>query len=230
MLRRLLLLAALLCWPALAQADEIEGKWDMRIEGTTIFRFTIEEGDGGEWHGTWSRPDHFNSNGNAFGELRGPVETLSSNAGYEFAGLIELSFPDARPGAVPDIFRFKLLDEDEVEMTYVGTGLAPYLLVRAGEADAIGNWDASKVFRREVPGDPDYVAPRRRNTAPGTEAPQIRPESFRLDGEQEALPAPAEGDADGPPAQLAEDAQDIAEPEAEQEEEARIGADFLDGF
>ncbi|NIQ96067.1 MAG: hypothetical protein GWN87_19095, partial [Desulfuromonadales bacterium] len=194
MLHRLLILIAALLLPAGAWAQDVEGAWDFRLDNTTIFRFVIEQGEDGEWRGEWSRPDSFNSNGDAFARLRGPVETLDSMAGYEFLGSVELSFDDPRPGAVPDIFRFRVVDEDSLEMIYVGTGLDPYELVRAGPGDVIGDWDASKIYRRSEQGDftvTEVVDPA---------APRPRTRIFELDfslappgGEEE--PAAEEGEA-----------------------------------
>ena len=128
------------------------GNWDLKIEGTTIFRFIIERTASGGWQGRWQRPDSFNSNGNAFANLRGPVKSTASMAGNAVTALVELAFDDPRPGAVPDIFRFRLIGPDAVAMAYVGTQLPPYLLVRAGPDDPLGNWDSARVYRRPVPG------------------------------------------------------------------------------
>ncbi len=201
MLQRLLIALALLVLPASALAQDIEGSWDLRIDGTTIFRFDIAEGEDGEWLGTWHRPDRFRSDGNAFGGLSGPVEEVPSMAGYEFAGLVELSFDDPRPDAIPDIFRFRLIADEVVEMNYVGTDLAPYMLVRAGDGDPIGNWDADRVFRRSVPnGDASVAEP--------------------TDANDEQLP-------------MIEEESVLEEPDDDssaEDQEPRMGSDFLDGF
>lgn len=124
----------------------------MRIDATTIFRFTIERTPGGGWQGRWQRPESFNSNGNAFANLRGGVKSTTSMAGNAVLELVELAFDDPRPGAVPDIFRFRLIGPDAVAMAYVGTQLPPYLLVRAAADDPLGNWDSERIYRRPVPG------------------------------------------------------------------------------
>lgn len=131
---------------------ELAGDWDLRIDGTTIFRFTIQRTAGGAWQGRWQRPDSFNSNGNAFANLRGGVKSSASMAGNAVFELVELAFEDPRPGAVPDIFRFRLVGPDQADMTYVGTQLAPFRLVRARAGDALGNWDAARIYRRPAPG------------------------------------------------------------------------------
>lgn len=185
---RLLVILSVLLLPANAMAqDGVEGVWDMRIAGTTIFRFEIEEGED-EWRGTWHKPASFRTNGDAFSRLSGGVETQESMTGIEFLGNIELSFDDPRPGAVPDIFRFELVDEDSAVMTYVGTDLAPYPLVRAEDGDEIGDWNPDRIYVRRSPGKE------------GAE--------FAID------PRPA----------------GAADRSEEEEDQPRIGADFLEGF
>ncbi len=152
MFKRLFLVLAALMLPLSASAQTLEGSWDMRVDGTTVFRFTIEEGMDGEWLGQWQRPASFNSDGNAFYNMRGGVKTSPSMTGILFQGTVELAFDDPRPGAIPDIFRFRQTGPDSAEMTYVGTDLAPYPMVRAAASDTIGNWDAARIYRRTVPG------------------------------------------------------------------------------
>ena len=165
MIARLLLLLALLL-PLPAAAQTLEGSWALRIDDTTIFRFDIAPAeDEGEWRGTWSRPGSFASDGNNFTRLSGPPERVRSMAGFEVDGEIELSFDDPRPEAIPDIFRFKLIDADEAEMTYVGTGLAPYLLERVAPGAALGPWDADKVYSRPLPNE-DEAEEESREEAP----------------------------------------------------------------
>lgn len=129
------------------EATSLEGSWAMQIDETTIFRFDIVQ-DGAKWSGTWLRPDSFASDGNAFARLKGPVERIPSMAGLYFAGLVELSFDDPRPGAIPDIFRFRLMGKDVAELSYVGTDLAPYDLVRVDGASVMGGWNEAAVYRR----------------------------------------------------------------------------------
>jgi hypothetical protein len=157
--RILLILALLLPLPAAAQAPEdqtLEGSWALEIEGTTIFRFDIEPAaKEGEWLGIWSRPKSFASDGNRFAKLTGPPEQVKSMAGIEFDDQVELSFNDPRPGAIPDIFRFRLMGADAVEMLYVGTDLAPYTLERVAPGARLGPWDADEVYARAVPAEAD---------------------------------------------------------------------------
>lgn len=137
----------------------LAGAWDLRVDGATIFRFAINAAADGEWTGQWQRPAIFNSDGNAFYNIRGGVQTSSSMTGIMFDDAVELAFDDPRPGAIPDIFRFRLTGGDSAEMIYVGTDLAPYMLVRANAADAIGPWDQARLYRRIVPGAAPAEAP-----------------------------------------------------------------------
>lgn len=162
---RLALVATLLAVPApaLAQAAAapapasaaapvaeatLQGRWDMRIEGVSVFRFEIRQNAAGEWSGSWSRPNRFNTDGNNFANLGGGVKTTQSMTAVPAGGGVELAFDDPRPGAVPDIFRFRMISATTAEMTYVGTDLAPYTMVRATAADTFGNWPEGGVSRR----------------------------------------------------------------------------------
>ena len=175
MLARLLLLLALLL-PAPALADTLEGSWALDIGGTQIFRFDIARDAGGKWRGTWSKPSSFASDGNNFSHLKGPAKKVPSMTALETPDGIELSFNDPRPGAVPDIFDFKPIDSDAVELVYVGTGLAPYTLERVKAEAPLGPWDADATYSREAPPkDPDSTSGK-----PAEDLPAIEPGGFRL--------------------------------------------------
>lgn len=166
MLRRILiLLLCLLPVPAMAQSfaqsfedlsredqsledQSLEGAWALRIDGAIIFRFDLER-NGNGWSGTWSRPASFASDGDRFGKLTGPTETVDSAGTRAMGDWVELTFPDNRPGAVPDIFRFRLMGPERVEMIYAETGLAPYTLERVTADALLGPWEEGKVYERE---------------------------------------------------------------------------------
>lgn len=189
--------------PALAQADtpppvaaapaaqsSLEGRWDLRWDGVGIFRFELRRNAAGEWSGTWSRPNRFNTDGNVFGNMGGGLKTTPSMTGILFAEAVELSFDDPRPGAVPDIFRFRQIDANTAEMTYVGTDLAPYRMVRTGPSDGFGNWPEGGVYRRPVPSQQAGIsapasarptAPSVRAAAPGPATITIGPRFNFLD-------------------------------------------------
>jgi hypothetical protein len=157
-LARLLPLLALLL-PAPALADTLEGSWELEIGGTAIFRFDIAKGDDGKWRATWSKPGSFASDGDNFSHLTGPAKAVPSMTALDTPNGIELSFDDPRPGAVPDIFDFKPIDSDAVEMTYVGTDLAAYTLERVKPGTPLGPWDPDATYsRKPAPEEPEATA------------------------------------------------------------------------
>lgn len=189
MLARLLLALALLLLPAPALAQPardaaapatLAGSWALRLDGSIIFRFDLKPTPDG-WRGAWSRPRSFASDGDRFSNLTGPTVWVDSSVGRKIGEWAEVTFPDERPGAVPDVFRFHLIAHDKVEMIYVDTGLAPYVLERVEPDSLLGPWEPSKVYSR--PG-----------AAPPAGLPQL-PASRR--------PAPpADGEVQGPPAMI----------------------------
>ena len=159
MLARLLLPLALLL-SAPAAADTLEGSWSLEIGGTAIFRFDLAKDGEGKWQGTWSKPSSFASDGNNFSHLTGPPKKVPSMTALATPDGIELSFDDPRPGAVPDIFDFKPIDADAVELVYVGTELAPYTLERVEPGARLGPWDKDAIYSRAGPPEvPDSTAP-----------------------------------------------------------------------
>ena len=152
--RLLFLLALLLPLPAAAQdgRSSLEGSWALEISGAVIFRFDLEQDAGsGEWHGTWSRPESFASDGNHFAQITMPATVKQSMAGLQDGDSVEVSFNDTRPGAIPDIFRFRLIDPDAAEMTYVGTGLAPYIMQRVAADTPLGPFEDGVIYARRLP-------------------------------------------------------------------------------
>lgn len=169
-LRLLPLLALLLATPA--AADPLEGSWALKAGGAVIFRFDLSKDGAGKWHGTWSKPASFASDGDSFSNLKGPPKKVSSMTALETPDGIEVSFNDPRPGAIPDIFDFKPIDEDAVEMKYVGTKLAPYTLERVKPDAPLGPWQADAAYSRNPP--PTDAA------APPDKPTPIVPSTFQL--------------------------------------------------
>ncbi|MGX7894572.1 hypothetical protein [Tsuneonella sp. HG222] len=179
--RLLLLLALLLPFPASAQDESVsslEGSWAFQIGPATIFRFDIApvSGKDGEWRATWSQPKSFATDGENFTRLTLPAKVTPSMAGLEFDGEVELSFNDPRPGAIPDIFRFRLIDADAAEMDYVGTDLAPFTLQRVARDTPLGPFEQNTVYRRTPPKAAEPAAPK--PAAP--DLPKIDDQGFRL--------------------------------------------------
>jgi hypothetical protein len=76
-LRLIPLLALFLAGPA--AADSLEGSWALRAGGATIFRFDLSKDGEGKWHGTWSKPSSFASDGDNFSNLKGPARFPTSS-------------------------------------------------------------------------------------------------------------------------------------------------------
>jgi hypothetical protein len=183
--RLLLLLALILPLPAAAQSvpGALAGSWALQVGEATIFRFDIAPvPDDDEWRGAWVRPSRFASNGESFNRIQLPEREVKSMAGLVDGDVVEISFPDPRPGAIPDIFRFRLIDSDAVEMTYVGTGLAPYLLNRVRPGAPLGPFREGATYSvrpREAPRTPKIDAEDVLDLPDASAAPEDT-ESFRL--------------------------------------------------
>lgn len=160
MLRLSVLALALLPLPAAAQsapddsaasapapAAELAGSWALKIDGATVFRFDIAPaGDG--WKGSWHRPTSFASTGDSFSRLTEDSVAVESGDARSVGEWAELTFPDNRPHAIPDVFRFRPLGPDRLEMIYVGTGLAPFMLVRVPSEAPLGPFEPGRIYRR----------------------------------------------------------------------------------
>jgi hypothetical protein len=146
MLKRLLMLLLLLL-PVPAAAETLEGNWTFSIDETAIFQFRVERDEDG-WHGTWLRPTSFASNGVIFSEVTGPPVDVAATKVREIGDMLELTFRDLRPGAVPDIFLLHLLPEGIADAIYAETGFAPFQLVRDEQGKGIGPWREGVIYQR----------------------------------------------------------------------------------
>ena len=173
MIARLLPLLAVLLSAPVAAESPLQGSWALEAGGTAVFRFDLAQDSQGKWQATWSKPTSFASDGNNFSHMTGPVKKVASMTTVETADGIEISFDDPRPGAVPDIFDFKPIDADAVEMVYVGTKLAPYTLDRVKPGAALGPWDPTATYSREAP-------PASKQDEPAAAPEPITPETFKL--------------------------------------------------
>ncbi|WP_305096880.1 hypothetical protein [Croceibacterium aestuarii] len=189
--RLLFLLALLLPLPAAAQEgpSSLEGSWALEIAGAVIFRFDLDrDPKSGEWLGTWQRPESFASDGDHFAKIVMPAKILRSMAGVVDGDSVEVSFNDPRPGAIPDIFRFRLIDPDAAEMTYVGTGLDPYVMQRVRPDTELGPFKEGVTYARRLPrtsGPPDKLDPLpalepRPEPEPSEQPVPANPSDFRL--------------------------------------------------
>lgn len=132
--------------PSLA-TQMLAGSWALRVDGAIMFRFDLARSGEG-WSGTWVKPKSFATDGAIFAELSGPPTEQKSQSGRAIGEWAELSFGDARPGAIPDVFRFRLTAPDRAEMLYTDTGQAPYVLERVDAGTTLGPWGAGRVYRR----------------------------------------------------------------------------------
>ena len=132
--------------PTLAAAMLV-GSWALRVEGIVLFRFDLAR-SGAAWRGTWAKPNSFATDGAIFAELSGPPVEQRTQGGRTVGEWVELTFGDSRPGAIPDVFRFRLLAPERAEMIYTDTGQAPFVLERVAPGTAPGPWTAGQVYRR----------------------------------------------------------------------------------
>jgi hypothetical protein len=177
MIARLLLFVALLV-PMPAAAQSLAGSWALDVGGTTMFRFDIAQAENGEWHATWSRPNLFGIDGTRFRKVSGPVQQAQEMTAIplDSDNAMEFSFDDPRPKAIPDIFDVRLIDADTAQLTYVGTGLAPFTLRRVAAGASLGPWDPERVYGGEIgPAETEPEA-----AAPVDEAPAADPNTFKL--------------------------------------------------
>lgn len=133
--------------PSSLSVQMLLGSWALRVEGTVVFRFDLAR-SGGEWSGTWVKPRSFATDGAIFAQLSGPPLEQRSQRGRAIGKWAELTFGDTRPGAIPDVFRFRLISPERVEMLYTDTGHAPFVLERVEPGTAPGPWPAGRIYRR----------------------------------------------------------------------------------
>lgn len=147
-LRNVLIGLLLTVLPSTATAQSLEGSWALEVDDAAIFRFDLER-EGERWRGTWTRPMAIDSDGDRFGGFSRQAVEVSSTGSDAVGEWAELTFTDPRPGAVPDVFRFRAIRPNQAEMIYVGTGWAPYLLTRVPSGTSLGPFEIGKVYRRE---------------------------------------------------------------------------------
>lgn len=126
------------------------GTWDMKAGDTVIFRLEIADTPAGPT-ATWVRPDHFETDGERFSHVGGPVVRRQARSVQLVDGDVEVSFDDPAPNSIPDTFRLHRIAADQVKVTYEGTGMEPFVFVRAkGRGAALGPWDANGTYVRTI--------------------------------------------------------------------------------
>lgn len=141
--------------------NDLAGSWDLDAGGTTIFWLEIAKAPDGTT-ATWVRPEHFETDGDTFSRLSGPVVRRKARSLRSVDGDIEVSFDDPRPGARPDIMRLHRVDAGHMDATYVGTGLSPFHFTLGGRHPApFGPWDGEHEYELASatrPSNPEMAA------------------------------------------------------------------------
>ncbi len=141
--------------------NDLAGSWDLDAGGTTIFRLEIAKVPDGIT-ATWVRPEHFETDGDTFSRLSGPVVRRKARSLRSVDSDIEVSFDDPRPGTRPDIMRLHRVDDRHMDATYVGTGLSPFHFTLGGRHPApFGPWDGEREYElasANRPSNPEMAA------------------------------------------------------------------------
>lgn len=133
MIRHLVLMLLLCCAPPAMAADPT-GLWALRIGNATMFQIEIRR-DGAAWTGTWIRSADFGVD--ADGKIRtgGPlIRRVASDGRTHSDSSVGLTFDDPRPGAMPDTFRIRAIDQTHAEAYYSGGRMGAIMLVRTTAA------------------------------------------------------------------------------------------------
>ena len=146
---RLLFAALLLIVARPALAADPQGTWALRAGDTDLMRFkVVRTADG--WTGEWQRPAHFESDGEGFTGLSGPVVTRTATSAREVPGGVELTFDDPAPGAIPDVFVIKARNASIADVGYNAFGGEPAALFRATLGKPLGGWRKDRTYTRTV--------------------------------------------------------------------------------
>lgn len=178
MIGRLLFLLVLFLPLPVAAQQSLEGAWALRLDGSIVMRWNLER-DGGDWTGSWVKPDSFASDGVRFANIEMPAVERKADKGRSIGEWAELTFDSADEDGNGDVFRFRLLSSNRAEMIYAGTGLPPYTLERVVEDALLGPFAAGRVYggERISPGRPGTSAspPAARQPPPPKDEPTQGP-------------------------------------------------------
>ncbi|WEK00204.1 MAG: hypothetical protein P0Y59_00445 [Candidatus Sphingomonas phytovorans] len=146
----LLFLSSVATLPALAASTTAPaspvGTWVLRAGGKSIFRLQIKTASTG-WSALWSRPDHYDVDGDSFKKVSGPTITLASISGSEYQGWIEFRFRTSSERVPTEIFRIHLTDSGTAEVHYNGQRLGPLYFERDSTKGVFGGWNPEAVYR-----------------------------------------------------------------------------------
>ena len=146
--RIMLVFAALFAFPTSAIAQDLEGRWAFQIDDAIVFLFAIDQTPEGDWRAQWMRPVSFRGNGAVFSQFRG-AEVVETQEYTETGDTVELRFPPTREEGSTDILQFALTGANEASMTYAGTELAPFPLVRVPRSATLGPFDDTRLYDRD---------------------------------------------------------------------------------
>ena len=201
--RILLLLAALVALPSTAFAQDLEGRWALRIMDANIFIFGLEQAEDGTWSGDWTVPNRARANGVLFSDITGSVTRPAMTVTVD-GDVATLVFANPGPTSVPERFRITRTGPNTARLEHLGTGLEPYPAVRVPRSAELGPFDPAMIYDRD-----NAVEEYDFEEEPAEEAPVE-------EVTEEALPEPEP------------EPEDIAAPEAAIVPESAMGADFLD--
>jgi hypothetical protein len=124
----------------------MSGSWDLKAGDQTLFRIEIAETPSGTI-ATWERPEHFQTDGESFSRITGPVIRRQTRTVRMAGADIELVFEDPTPGSAPDVLRLHPVDASHADMTIEGAPFEPFSLVKApADAPPLGPWDPGRSY------------------------------------------------------------------------------------
>jgi len=149
MLVRLLIAISIIFLASPALAADPLGTWALRAGDTTIMQFKVARTRGG-WSGEWQRPARFESDGDNFSGLSGPVVTRTAKTVREVPGGVELTFAKPTLGDMPDVFVIRARDASTAGLDFIAFGADPATLVRTTPGKPLGGWDKTRVYVRTI--------------------------------------------------------------------------------
>jgi|GEM_PF-2584232 len=259
MLTRFLIALAALLLPAQVLAQDLRGHWALRIDEATIFVFTLEQQESGEWVGAWTRPEAIDSNGVVFRNMSGQ-QTVRPSQTRQRGEVVQLTFAGPEGTRRNDVLHFALVGENQAQLDYQGIPGDPYPLIRVSADTPLGPFDPVRIYDRDnaivaaefgeeddeaqqladAGSEPDEqpAAEDAINAAPALADSDAADTDFEVDWQPQGL---VDEDAAAAAAALAglelesvgeaDSAEaDLAQADDEEDERARITADFLDGL
>lgn len=127
--------------PAIAAPKVI---YALRIGDAILWEFVLQKNKTG-WATQWLRPTLFDFDGASFEHIEGTPLAREGSVVSLGEDQLQLSFPDPKPGAVPDIFYLKNVGTSAVTLEYIGTGFEPFNMVRLPRPAPL-HWGAGKAY------------------------------------------------------------------------------------